>query len=41
MEMLMRSSLKHENLQNEKKTACCVVNVKKKEKKKILRDEKI
>ena len=30
----MLSSLKHENLQNEKKIACCVVNEKKKKKKK-------
>ena len=34
MEMLILSSLKHENLQNEKKIACCIVSEKKKKKEK-------
>ena len=34
IEMLLLSSLKHGNLQNEKKIACCVVSEKKKKKEK-------
>ena len=35
MKMLILLSLTHENLQNEKKIACCVVNEKKKKKVKV------